>query len=152
MDTTSPNCLKLLPNDYKKQQKVYIHFGYSWIELSSYLNFLMGTVRLWLVIWTVIYKCSPLRNPKLKFISKIMLESEFVVSSWAVHQVNKKLYNIQLNLARNLIIGTAADKMFVASENIIKGFNRKGKMFLSFDTNLTEPIKCMSVWNYMENI
>ncbi|GAB0099000.1 Bardet-Biedl syndrome 7 protein homolog [Sergentomyia squamirostris] len=41
--------------------------------------------------------------------------------------------------------GTPADKMFVAIDNKVHGFNRKGKMFLSFDTNLTESIKSMFV-------
>lgn len=41
--------------------------------------------------------------------------------------------------------GTQADKIFVASENNVRGFSKKGKVFLSFDTNLTEAIKCMFV-------
>lgn len=41
--------------------------------------------------------------------------------------------------------GTLADKVFFASENKIKGFNKKGKMFLSFDTNLTESVRSMFV-------
>lgn len=41
--------------------------------------------------------------------------------------------------------GTPADKMFVAMENKVHGFSKKGKMFLSFDTNLTESIKSMFV-------
>ncbi|XP_055676710.1 Bardet-Biedl syndrome 7 protein homolog [Lutzomyia longipalpis] len=41
--------------------------------------------------------------------------------------------------------GTLADKMFVAMENKVHGFSKKGKMFLSFDTNLTESIKSMFV-------
>lgn len=39
--------------------------------------------------------------------------------------------------------GIVADKIFVALENKVKAFNRKGKLFLSFDMNLTEPIKSM---------
>lgn len=40
-------------------------------------------------------------------------------------------------------LGSNFDKIFVATENIVKGYTKKGKMFLSFDTNLTEAIKCM---------
>nr|XP_022903425.1 Bardet-Biedl syndrome 7 protein homolog isoform X1 [Onthophagus taurus] len=38
-----------------------------------------------------------------------------------------------------------ADKMFIASENEIRGYTKKGKLFLSFDTNLTEPIISMYI-------
>lgn len=37
--------------------------------------------------------------------------------------------------------GTTPDKVFVASENRVYGFNKKGKQFLAFDTNMTENIK-----------
>ena len=39
--------------------------------------------------------------------------------------------------------GSGADRIFVSSEAMVKGFNRKGKQFLTFDTNLTEPIHAM---------
>lgn len=39
--------------------------------------------------------------------------------------------------------GTPSDKIFVASENEVRGYTEKGKLFLSFDTNLTEPISSM---------
>lgn len=41
--------------------------------------------------------------------------------------------------------GSIADKIFVAYENEVIGYNKKGKVFLTFDTNLTEPIKSMFV-------
>lgn len=41
--------------------------------------------------------------------------------------------------------GAINDKIFVASEHQITGYNKKGKVFLSFDTNLTEPIKSLVV-------
>lgn len=41
--------------------------------------------------------------------------------------------------------GTVTDKIFVASENKVRAFNKKGKMFLTFNSNLTEPIKSMFV-------
>uniref|UniRef100_A0A336LLY4 CSON007521 protein n=1 Tax=Culicoides sonorensis TaxID=179676 RepID=A0A336LLY4_CULSO len=42
-------------------------------------------------------------------------------------------------------VNTLPDKVFVASENRVYGFNKKGKQFLAFDTNMTENIKCMFV-------
>ncbi|XP_022235384.1 Bardet-Biedl syndrome 7 protein homolog, partial [Limulus polyphemus] len=36
--------------------------------------------------------------------------------------------------------GTVRDKIFIAAGNNIRGFNRKGKQFLSFETNMTESI------------
>lgn len=41
--------------------------------------------------------------------------------------------------------GPIADKLFVASDSKVRAFNRKGKPFLSFDLNLTEPIRSMCV-------
>ncbi|XP_058832796.1 Bardet-Biedl syndrome 7 protein-like [Topomyia yanbarensis] len=42
-------------------------------------------------------------------------------------------------------MGSIADKIFTASENKVRGFNKKGKMFLAFETNLTETIRSMFV-------
>lgn len=42
-------------------------------------------------------------------------------------------------------IGSVPDRIYVANENQIVGYNKKGKVFLSFDTNLTEPIKSLFV-------
>lgn len=41
--------------------------------------------------------------------------------------------------------GTIPDKIFIATDNKVRAFNKKGKMFLSFDTNLTENIKSVFV-------
>jgi Bardet-Biedl syndrome 7 protein len=41
--------------------------------------------------------------------------------------------------------GGLGDKIFVSSETEVKGFSKKGKQFLNFDTNLTEPISSMHV-------
>ena len=37
------------------------------------------------------------------------------------------------------------DKIFTASGKDVRGYTKKGKLFLDFDTNLTEPIKSMSI-------
>ncbi len=37
------------------------------------------------------------------------------------------------------------DKIFVSSGHEVKGYTKKGKLFLSFDTNLTETIESMSI-------
>ncbi|XP_035704623.1 Bardet-Biedl syndrome 7 protein homolog [Folsomia candida] len=42
-------------------------------------------------------------------------------------------------------VGTAKDKIFLASGNMIRGFTKKGKLFLEFDTNLAESIQNMFV-------
>jgi len=41
--------------------------------------------------------------------------------------------------------GSLQDKIYVSSETEVRGFSKKGKQFLSFDTNLTEPIQSMCV-------
>lgn len=41
------------------------------------------------------------------------------------------------------VTGTVKDKIFVSSENEVRGYTKKGKLFLGFDTNLTEHIKSM---------
>lgn len=52
-----------------------------------------------------------------------------------------KISCLQLGGAPN----TVPDKIFIASENRVRGYNKKGKMFLTFDTSLTENIKSMFV-------
>lgn len=42
-------------------------------------------------------------------------------------------------------LGTVKDKIFVSSENEVRGYTKKGKLFLGYDTNLTEYIKSMHV-------
>ena len=39
--------------------------------------------------------------------------------------------------------GHQPDKIFVATGSEVKGFTKKGKQFLGFDTNLTENIKTL---------
>lgn len=39
--------------------------------------------------------------------------------------------------------GTLLDKIFVSSGAEVKAYTKKGKQFLKFDTNLTEPIRTM---------
>ena len=41
------------------------------------------------------------------------------------------------------IEGSAMEKIFVASGAEVRGFSKKGKQFLGFDTNLTESIQSM---------
>ncbi|KAF2879488.1 hypothetical protein ILUMI_26683 [Ignelater luminosus] len=41
--------------------------------------------------------------------------------------------------------GTPCDKIFISSENEVRGYTKKGKLFLSFDSNMTEPITSMFV-------
>jgi len=36
--------------------------------------------------------------------------------------------------------GQQRDRIFMSSGSIIKGFNRRGKQFLDFNTNTTEPV------------
>merc|ERR1719193_2220039 len=42
-------------------------------------------------------------------------------------------------------IGTPREKIFTTDGSDVQGFTKKGKMFLSFPTNLTETIKSMYV-------
>ncbi|XP_067000696.2 Bardet-Biedl syndrome 7 protein homolog isoform X2 [Anabrus simplex] len=41
--------------------------------------------------------------------------------------------------------GTVKDKIFISAENEVRAYTKKGKLFLGFDTNLTEPIRSMHV-------
>lgn len=43
-------------------------------------------------------------------------------------------------------LNTVLDKTFVASGGIIKGFSKKGKQFLAFETNLTDSIGAMYIY------
>ena len=42
-----------------------------------------------------------------------------------------------------LLSDASGERIYVAMETEVKGFSKKGKKFLSFDTNLTEPIQSM---------
>ncbi|RZF38664.1 hypothetical protein LSTR_LSTR003470 [Laodelphax striatellus] len=42
-------------------------------------------------------------------------------------------------------LGTVQDKIFSSSKTEVRGYTKKGKMFLSFDTSLTEHIKLMHI-------
>ncbi|XP_053979510.1 Bardet-Biedl syndrome 7 protein homolog isoform X3 [Hylaeus volcanicus] len=41
--------------------------------------------------------------------------------------------------------GTVRDKIYIAHGNTVKGYTKKGKLFLDFDTNLIDPISAMCV-------
>jgi len=45
--------------------------------------------------------------------------------------------------------GTVQDKIFLSMGTSVRGYTKKGRMFLSFDTGLLESIKCM--WVDFEN-
>lgn len=48
-----------------------------------------------------------------------------------------------VKLTRLELAGGAKERLFVSSGTVVRGFNKKGKQFLDFDTNLTEPIQKM---------
>ncbi|XP_076683927.1 BBSome complex member BBS7 isoform X2 [Andrena cerasifolii] len=48
-------------------------------------------------------------------------------------------------ISKMVIGGTARDKIFIAHGNTVKGYTKKGKLFLEFDTNLIDPISAMYV-------
>lgn len=50
---------------------------------------------------------------------------------------------MQKHTFRIIFLGTADDKIFVCSGNEVRGFTKKGKLFLSFDSNMTEAITSM---------
>ncbi|XP_076069179.1 BBSome complex member BBS7-like isoform X2 [Oratosquilla oratoria] len=54
---------------------------------------------------------------------------------------DKKITRVELGGA----LGTVKDKIFVSSGNEVRGYTKKGKQFLGFDTNLTQEIKSMHI-------
>ena len=42
-------------------------------------------------------------------------------------------------------LGTVRDKIFVSTGSEVKGFTKKGKLFLQFETNLAEAIETMYI-------
>ena len=69
-------------------------------------------------------------------------DDETIVHFKTVPGGSSKITAIQLGCTQ---LGSIADKIFVAYESQIIGYNKKGKVFLTFDTNLTEPIKSFCV-------
>ena len=43
-------------------------------------------------------------------------------------------------------VGSLREKVFVSSNSEVKGYTKKGKQFLVFDTNLSDTIRSMYVW------
>uniref|UniRef100_A0A9J2PPS3 Ciliary BBSome complex subunit 2 middle region domain-containing protein n=1 Tax=Ascaris lumbricoides TaxID=6252 RepID=A0A9J2PPS3_ASCLU len=43
-------------------------------------------------------------------------------------------------------LGTVQDKIFVACENYVKGYSKKGKQFFAFETNMAEPVSSMYIY------
>jgi len=54
-----------------------------------------------------------------------------------------------INQDINTFKGTVQDKIFLSMGTSVRGYTKKGRMFLSFDTGLLESIKCM--WVNSEN-
>lgn len=50
------------------------------------------------------------------------------------------------------VSGTPPDKIFVASGNEVRAYTKKGKLFLSFESNMTENISSMYGFFFKEII
>ncbi|XP_018420239.1 PREDICTED: Bardet-Biedl syndrome 7 protein [Nanorana parkeri] len=53
----------------------------------------------------------------------------------------QKIFRLELGGA----LGTVQEKIFVSSGSEVRGFTKRGKPFLSFETNLTESIRAMHI-------
>ncbi|CAF4587151.1 unnamed protein product, partial [Rotaria sp. Silwood1] len=42
-------------------------------------------------------------------------------------------------------LGETPDRIFVAAETEVRGYSKKGKQFYTFDTNVSDPIRCMAI-------
>ncbi|KAF8356960.1 osm-12 [Pristionchus pacificus] len=42
-------------------------------------------------------------------------------------------------------VGSICDKVFIASDNVVRGVSKKGKHFFAFETNMAEPIRRMFI-------
>lgn len=69
--------------------------------------------------------------------------------SWCTHaHIVKRAHDQQYNVPfpmHSIHSGSIQDKIFIACDNKVKAYNKKGKMFLTFTSSLTEPIKSMYV-------
>lgn len=83
---------------------------------------------------------------------RISIKSERVIRAKLIHMKPVKVIKILASLlwclglnhtAFVFFSGTVKDKIFVSSGNEVRGYTKKGKQFLGFDTNLTEEIKSM---------
>ncbi|CAL7942126.1 unnamed protein product [Xylocopa violacea] len=55
----------------------------------------------------------------------------------------KSLPGLKIN--KLVLGGSGRDKIFIAQGNTVKGYTKKGKLFLEFDTNLIDPISALYV-------
>ncbi|GMT18924.1 hypothetical protein PFISCL1PPCAC_10221 [Pristionchus fissidentatus] len=43
-------------------------------------------------------------------------------------------------------VGSICDKVFIATDNVVRGVSKKGKHFFAFETNMAEPIRRMFIY------
>lgn len=89
-------------------------------------------------------KKSPLFFPQVAIANEDGVLHVFFIRNGDIQTVFKttsqnKITRVELGGA----VGSNRDRIFISSESEILGFTKKGKQFLGFDTNLTEPIKSM---------
>nr|XP_018917653.1 PREDICTED: Bardet-Biedl syndrome 7 protein homolog [Bemisia tabaci] len=71
---------------------------------------------------------------------------EFYFKKGEIQQVFKTLPGPPISrIALGGALGSIQDKIFVAAKNEVRGYSKKGKLFLNFDTNRTEDIKHMFI-------
>lgn len=78
----------------------------------------------------------------------LRIKKEFSIASGAKRGEVQLLHKTQSGpKIRSVVLGGAIgapkDKIFVAHDNNVKGYTKKGKLFLDFDTNLIEAITSM---------
>ena len=64
--------------------------------------------------------------------------------------IHVKLWQLCVHVCIDILVSSfhwfsdaGRERIYVAAETEVKGFSKKGKQFLSFDTNVTEPIQSM---------
>ena len=58
-------------------------------------------------------------------------------------RISLSLSPLHLNAILFIPSDAGGERIYVAAEAEVRGFTKKGKRFLNFDTNLTEPIQSM---------
>lgn len=74
-------------------------------------------------------------------IQLLSVKKDEIVVHFKTVPIGSKINSIQLGGS----LGSQNDRIIVAFEDHIVGYNKKGKVYMTFDTNLTEPIKTICV-------
>lgn len=91
----------------------------------------------------------PLTISSTSFLEVALADNDGILQLFSIRKQNVQIQFKTLpgpkisSLQLGGVSGTPPDKIFIASGNEVRAYTRKGKLFLSFESNMTESITSM---------